>query len=61
MYKLGAVTNNQRGTGFNFRNWYQFLMIIRYFARRFGVNARFIERSLFLAHKDFQTGRLYLK
>jgi thermostable 8-oxoguanine DNA glycosylase len=59
MHKIGAVTKNPRGIGFTFQNWYQFLMIIRYFASKFGVSARMIELSLFLAHKRFQDGTLY--
>jgi hypothetical protein len=59
LYQIGAVTKNPHGTGFDFRNWYQFLMIIRYFARKFDVTARDVERSLFLAHKEYQAGLLY--
>jgi thermostable 8-oxoguanine DNA glycosylase len=60
MHKVGAVKKNPRGIGFTFQNWYQFLMIIRYFAKKFGVSARLIELTLFLAHKEYQAGRLYL-
>jgi hypothetical protein len=60
MHKVGAVKKNPRGIGFTFQNWYQFLMIIRYFAGKFGVSARLVERTLFLAHKEYQAGRLYL-
>ena len=59
LHALGAVTKKPRGTGFNFKNWYQFLRIIRYFAKRHGVNARDIERTLFLAHQRYQKGKLY--
>jgi hypothetical protein len=59
MYKLGAVTKNYGGTNFSFQNWYQFLMIVRYFARRLGVSARLIELTLFYAHKEYQKGTLY--
>jgi hypothetical protein len=59
LHALGAVTKKPRGTGFNFKNWYQFLRIIRYFAKRQGVNARDIERTLFLAHQRYQKGKLY--
>ena len=38
MHKVGAVTKNYRGTNFTFQNWYQYLMIIRYFAKKFGVS-----------------------
>ena len=45
LYAMGAVTNKSSGVGLNFNNWYQFLMIIRYFAKKLGVGARDIERS----------------
>ena len=57
LHALGAVTKKPRGTGFNFKNWYQFLRMIRYFAKRHGVNARDIERTLFLAHQRYQKGK----
>lgn len=59
MYKVGAVTKNPRSVGFTFQNWYQFLMILRHFARKLGVGARLVERTLFRAHKEYQEGRLY--
>ena len=59
LHKLGTVTKNSRAVGFTFNNWYQFLMIIRYFARMHSCTARDIERTLFLAHKKFQEGQLY--
>lgn len=59
LYEFGTVTKNPRGVGFSFNNWYQFLMIIRYFAKKFGCGARNIERTLFLAHRKYQDGRLY--
>jgi len=59
LHKLGTVKKNPGGVGFNFGNWYQFLMIIRYFAKKFGVKARDIERTLFHVHKEYQAGRLY--
>ena len=34
-------------------------MILRYFAKEFGVKARDIERALFVAHNEHQKGRLY--
>jgi len=59
LHGVGAVTKKPTGIGFSFGNWYQFLMIIRYFSKKFGVSARNVERTLFLAHKDYQKGRLY--
>jgi hypothetical protein len=59
LHRLGTVSKNRSGVGFTFGNWYQFLMIVRYFADKFGCNARDVERALFEAHKAFQKGRLY--
>jgi len=59
LHKLGTVTKNAKGVGFSFSNWYQFLMIIRHFAKMHNCNARDIERTLFFAHKKFQKGALY--
>ncbi len=59
LHKVGTVTENADGVGFNFKNWYQFLMVLRYFAKKLGVSARDIERTLFLVHKEHQKGRLY--
>ena len=59
LYAMGVVTKKSSGVGFNFNNWYQFLMNIRHFAKKLGVGARDIERSLFLAHQAHQKGTLY--
>jgi len=59
LYAMGAVTKKPQGVGFNFANWYQFLKIIRYFAKKLGVKARDVEWALFLAHREYQNGRLY--
>ena len=59
LHKLGTVRKNPGGVAFSFRNWYQFLKIVRHFARKFGVTARDVERTLFLVHKQYQAGRLY--
>lgn len=56
---LETVKGNERGTNFTFANWYRFLVIIRYFARHFGVPARDIERTLFQVHRKYQAGTLY--
>lgn len=61
LHKVGAVSKNADGVGFSFKNWYQFLMILRYFSKKFRVSARDIERTLFIAHKEHQSGRLYKK
>jgi thermostable 8-oxoguanine DNA glycosylase len=59
LHRVGAVTKKPKGVGFNFNNWFQFLMIIRHFSKKFGVSARNMERTLFIAHKHYQTGNLY--
>jgi len=59
LHKVGTVTKNEAGIGFNSNNWSEFLMVLRYFARKYGVKARDIERTLFLVHREYQTGRLY--
>jgi hypothetical protein len=59
LYAMGAVTKKPSGVGFDFNNWHQFLMIIRYLAKNLRVNARDIERSLFFAHRAYQAGTLY--
>ncbi len=59
LYKVGTVTENASGVGFEFKNWHQYLMIIRHFAKKLRVKARDVERTLFLVHKEYQTGQLY--
>jgi len=59
LYALGTVTRNPGAVGFSFGNWHEFLMIIRYFARKLECKARDIERTLFMAHKQYRKGRLY--
>lgn len=59
MYALGTVSKNSNGVRFTFKNWYQFLMVIRHFAKKCGVTARDVERTLFYAHKAYQAGTLY--
>jgi len=59
LYEVGAVTKKPAGIAFDFNNWYQFLMIVRHFAKKLKVKARDIERTLFGAHQKYQKGRLY--
>ena len=59
LYALEEVTKKSGGVGFNFNNWYQFLMKLRYFAKKLRVRARDIERSLFFIHQANQKGTLY--
>jgi hypothetical protein len=59
LHAIGAVTKKPAGIGFDFNNWYQFLMIVRHFAKKFNVKARDVERTLFYAHQEYQKGSLY--
>lgn len=59
LHRLGTVEGNASGVGLTSSNWHQFLVILRYFAKRFRVKARDIERTLFDAHVAYQRGRLY--
>jgi len=59
LYLYGSVKVNPSGKNFQFNNWYNYLMKIRYFAGKFKVKARDIERTLFSYHPKIQEGRLY--
>lgn len=59
LYSLGEVNENARGQGFNFEQWYRYLMILRSQAKRLGVTVRLIELTLFRSHQDHQRGKLY--
>ena len=59
LYKMGTMTINPDGVGFDFKQWYRFLIIIRHFAKKYKVGARDIERTLFNVHRLYQKGTLY--
>lgn len=59
LFKMGAVTTNANGVGFDFKQWHSFLVIIRYFASKYKVKARDIERTLFNVHSLYQEDVLY--
>jgi len=59
LHAMGAVTGNRAGTGFTATNWSEFISVVRQLAKRFGVKARDVERALFMAHREYQEGRLY--
>lgn len=59
LHAISTVTKKASGVGFNFANWYQFLMILRYLSKKLSVSARDVERALFVAHKEYQNGKLY--
>ncbi|MGB3480317.1 MAG: hypothetical protein WBB67_14305 [bacterium] len=59
LYLYGSVKVKKSGANFNFRNWYSYLMRIRYYAKLFKVKARDIERTIFFYHSEIQEGKLY--
>jgi len=59
LHEVGTVTTNPGGVGFNFQHWDQFLVVVRQVAKKLGVTARDVERTLFTVHKVHQAGRLY--
>jgi hypothetical protein len=59
MFHIGTMSTNLKGVNFTFNQWYRYLMILRHFADKLKVNARDIERTLFLVHKKYQEGSLY--
>ncbi len=61
LHKMKTVTKKASGMGFSFKNWYQYLMIIRYYSKKYNVKARDIERTLFNVHRLYQKDVLYEK
>lgn len=61
LYLYDSVKVKPTGRNFNFNNWYNYLMKLRYFAKKFGVKARDIEKTNFLYHYKIQEGKLYDK
>lgn len=59
LYLYGSVKVKPTGTNFDFNNWYNYLMKLRYYAKKFKVSARDIERTIFIHHKKIQDGNLY--
>ena len=59
LYKMKSVIKNPNGVSFNFNNWYQSLIILRYYSKIYEVDARDIERTLFRVHHLYQKGNLY--
>lgn len=59
LYLYGVVKVKPSGTNFNFNDWYSYLMRLRYYAKKFNISPRDIERTLFLHHKEIQEGNLY--
>jgi len=62
LYFYGSVKVNPRGIDFDFNNWFNYLSKLRFYAKKFKVNVRNIERTLFEYHKRrLQKGNLYQK
>jgi hypothetical protein len=59
LYTMKSVTKKSSGVGFSFNNWYHYLMIIRYYAKKYDVKVRDIERTLFNVHALYQKDSLY--
>ena len=59
LYLYESVKVKPTGTNFSFKNWYNYLMMLRYFAKIFEVDARDIERTIFYYHFKIQDGKLY--
>jgi len=59
LYLYGSVKDRPDGTNFDFNNWYNYLMKLRYYAKKFKVSVRDIERTIFFHHKEIQVGNLY--
>jgi hypothetical protein len=59
LFEMGTVNTNADGIGFDFKEWYRYLMILRYYAKKYGVGSRDIERTLFRVHGLYQNGTLY--
>jgi hypothetical protein len=59
LFEMGSVKTNANGIGFDSKQWRQYLRILRYFADKYKVGARDIERTLFRVHVLYQKGKLY--
>lgn len=59
LYLYDSVKVNPTGTNFSFENWYNYLMKLRFFAKKHGVSARDIERTIFEHDYQIHDGNLY--
>jgi len=59
LFEMRAVDSNRAGTGFDFKQWNRFLIVIRSFGKMYRVTPRDIERTLFNVHALYQKGTLY--
>ncbi len=58
LHTMRFVSGNPNGVGFSRKQWYNYLLVIRHFARKYNVGARDVERTLFKFHELYQKGRL---
>ena len=56
---LNSVRGNPKGQNFTFKEWFHYLKILRYHAKRLDTSVRLVELTLFKFHQDHQVGRLY--
>ena len=61
LFAVRSVAANRRGQSFTPAQWLHYLAALRHHARRLGVTARAIEYTLFLCHRKFQQGTLYVR
>ena len=59
LHKTGTVSTNETGIGFHYKEWSRYLTILRFYAGKYNVGARDIERTLFQVHQLQQQGTLY--
>jgi hypothetical protein len=59
LFDLKSVHTKAKGVNFTFKNWYHYLMKLRYHAKMIGVSSRTVEWTLFRYHQKIQRGRLY--
>ena len=58
LYEINSVQKNPKGVGFTFKNWYQYLCIVRHHAKERGVSVRAIDRTLWIFHRETHGGNL---
>lgn len=59
LFDLKSVHTKPRGIGLNCKNWYQYLMKLRYHAKELNVSVRCVEHTLFRYQREGQQGVLY--
>ena len=57
--KFDLVRDNPEGINFTPKQWYKYLIKLRYLAKKLKKPARIIELTMFFHHKEIQKGKLY--